>query len=402
MDRLFRLPFPAIVGAAAVLAGTLAIFLLEGPDEVSVRMRIQEQVAQRIRTELKTLEGLSFQFIANQDLNDSLYAYGNRANRYDVALYNLSFTRHLESQRVTATLLEDAFFLDYDEPERIPLTMTEDFLRPEIAEVRRFVWDRVVAADGAWAWIDRPLVVHGARYIAGARLIKRLKTGEPIGVLPILVSAERVALLLGESTDKRGAADGEFCALVASDGTALAVSAVPGAQGARGGDEALLRRAVEDKAEDSSRFIAETDGGRRSVVVARVAPEGPWLVSARPETADYGALARFLAAAAVAGAATAFGLRGSRALGAGRRAGSAVEGELPPDFPPLSPRERRLLVLLSRGLSNKEIAWEFGIKEQTVKNYLRSVYEKIGVHDRVSALLKLRGEAPGKRPEGST
>lgn len=399
MDRLFRVPFPAIVGAAAVLAGTLAFFLLESPDEVSVRVRIQEQVAQRIRTELKTLEGLSFQFIANQDLNDSLYAYGNRANRYDVALYNLSFTRHLESQRATATLLEDAFFLDYDEPERIPLTMTEDFLRPEIAEVRRFVWERVVAADGAWAWMEKPLVVHGACYIAGARLIKKLKTGEPIGVLPILVSAERVALLLGESTDKRGAADGEFCALVASDGTALAVSAAPGA---RGGDEALLSRAVADKTEASSRFIAETDGGRRSVVVARVAPEGPWLVSARPEAADYGALVRFLAAAAVAGAATAFGMRGSRALGAGRRAGPAEEGELPPDFPPLSPRERRLLILLSRGLSNKEIAWEFGIKEQTVKNYLRSVYEKIGVHDRVSALLKLRGEAPGKRPEGST
>jgi len=399
MDRIFRVPFPAIVGAAAVLAGTLAFFLLESPDEVSVRMRIQEQVAQRIRTELKTLEGLSFQFIANQDLNDSLYAYGNRSNRYDVALYNLSFTRHLESQRATATLLEDAFFLDYDEPERIPLTMTEDFLRPEIAEVRRFVWDRVVSADGAWAWMDRPMVVHGARYIAGARLIKKLKTGEPIGVMPILVSAEHAALLLGETTDKRGAAAGELCALVASDGTALAVSTAPDAGGV---DDALLRQAVSSQADDPFHFIAEADGERRSVVVAKVAPEGPWLVSARQAAADYGALARALAAAAVAGAATAFGLRGSRALGAGRRAAAGEEGELPPDFPPLTPRERRLLILLSRGLSNKEIAWEFGIKEQTVKNYLRSVYEKIGVHDRVSALLKLRGEAPGKRPEGST
>ena len=45
------------------------------------------------------------------------------------------------------------------------------------------------------------------------------------------------------------------------------------------------------------------------------------------------------------------------------------------------------------GKTNKEIAYELGIAEQTVKNYVSTLYDKLGVHDRVSAVLRYRGGA---------
>lgn len=51
----------------------------------------------------------------------------------------------------------------------------------------------------------------------------------------------------------------------------------------------------------------------------------------------------------------------------------------------LSEREREILSLLAIGKSNKEIASELGLREQTVKNYLHNIYKKLGVQDRVSA-----------------
>jgi DNA-binding CsgD family transcriptional regulator len=53
----------------------------------------------------------------------------------------------------------------------------------------------------------------------------------------------------------------------------------------------------------------------------------------------------------------------------------------------IPPRELEILLLVAEGKSNKEIAYNLNLKEQTVKNYIRSLYEKIGVHDRVSASL---------------
>jgi DNA-binding NarL/FixJ family response regulator len=52
----------------------------------------------------------------------------------------------------------------------------------------------------------------------------------------------------------------------------------------------------------------------------------------------------------------------------------------------LTAREREVLNLLARGLSNREIAEELVITNKTVKNHLSRVYEKIGVHSRAEAI----------------
>jgi DNA-binding NarL/FixJ family response regulator len=54
---------------------------------------------------------------------------------------------------------------------------------------------------------------------------------------------------------------------------------------------------------------------------------------------------------------------------------------------PLTPREREVLVLIGRGMSNKLIARELGIAEKTVKAHVSAVLAKLGVTDRTQAAL---------------
>lgn len=51
----------------------------------------------------------------------------------------------------------------------------------------------------------------------------------------------------------------------------------------------------------------------------------------------------------------------------------------------LTQREREVLALLVRGLSNKEIAAQLYVTAETVKQHLKSIYNKLGVHTRAAA-----------------
>ena len=53
----------------------------------------------------------------------------------------------------------------------------------------------------------------------------------------------------------------------------------------------------------------------------------------------------------------------------------------------LSPRETEVLTLVVRGLANKQIARELGIRERTVKQHLTNAFQRIGVADRTQAAL---------------
>jgi DNA-binding NarL/FixJ family response regulator len=56
----------------------------------------------------------------------------------------------------------------------------------------------------------------------------------------------------------------------------------------------------------------------------------------------------------------------------------------------LTAREREVLLLVARGLPNKRIARELGIAEKTVKAHLTTVFQRIGVTDRVQATIWAR------------
>jgi DNA-binding NarL/FixJ family response regulator len=53
----------------------------------------------------------------------------------------------------------------------------------------------------------------------------------------------------------------------------------------------------------------------------------------------------------------------------------------------LTPKEMKIVALIVQGCKNKEIGLRLGTTEQVIKNYLRSIYDKTGVSDRLELAL---------------
>lgn len=72
-------------------------------------------------------------------------------------------------------------------------------------------------------------------------------------------------------------------------------------------------------------------------------------------------------------------------LEAYRNQNSRVSGSRPKVQ--LTPKESLIVSCVTQGMKNKEIALRVGTTEQVVKNYLRKVYDKLGVADRLELAL---------------
>jgi DNA-binding NarL/FixJ family response regulator len=68
-----------------------------------------------------------------------------------------------------------------------------------------------------------------------------------------------------------------------------------------------------------------------------------------------------------------------------RRDGEARVQEVP--APKLTEREMQVLKLVARGMNNRDIAKELFISENTVKNHVRNILEKLQIHSRMEAVM---------------
>src|SRR5437016_3547073 len=84
--------------------------------------------------------------------------------------------------------------------------------------------------------------------------------------------------------------------------------------------------------------------------------------------------------------------------------GNGANGAKGRERSPLSAREREIVALVAQGYKNKEMAEKMFISEQTVKNHLHNIFDKLGVSDRLELALyaihkglHLTGESPAVR-----
>jgi DNA-binding NarL/FixJ family response regulator len=81
--------------------------------------------------------------------------------------------------------------------------------------------------------------------------------------------------------------------------------------------------------------------------------------------------------------------------------GAVVQRSAPAELQELTPREHEVFKLIARGLSNAEIAGELVVSETTVKTHVARVLMKLGVRDRVQAVVLAYESgvvAPGATP----
>jgi DNA-binding NarL/FixJ family response regulator len=64
----------------------------------------------------------------------------------------------------------------------------------------------------------------------------------------------------------------------------------------------------------------------------------------------------------------------------------------------MTDRERQVLLLVSDGLANKQVARRLGISERTVKAHLTNIFQRLGVRDRTQAALWAREHLTERRP----
>jgi len=145
-------------------------------------------------------------------------------------------------------------------------------------------------------------------------------------------------------------------------------------------------------------FVGGTEAGEQVLAALRAGARGYLAMDAAP--ADLVAAVRILAA----GGAVLAPLTLGRLLDRYATGLPAAPAVLSPELAGLTDREREVLVQLARGLSNAEIAARLSVSETTVKTHVAHVLAKLGLRDRVQAVVLAYESGlvvPGSRDNGS-
>jgi DNA-binding NarL/FixJ family response regulator len=67
-----------------------------------------------------------------------------------------------------------------------------------------------------------------------------------------------------------------------------------------------------------------------------------------------------------------------------------VAGSPSPATPPLTRREREVASLLAHGLTNRRISSELVFSEHTVRQHVKNILKKLGIHSREQVASRLR------------
>src|SRR5690242_11936008 len=79
----------------------------------------------------------------------------------------------------------------------------------------------------------------------------------------------------------------------------------------------------------------------------------------------------------------------------------AEAAELMARLATLTPQQVRVLMMLSEGLLNKQIAYQLGVSEATVKAHVSAILQKLGVESRTQAVIAAAKIEAGQWPQGA-
>lgn len=79
----------------------------------------------------------------------------------------------------------------------------------------------------------------------------------------------------------------------------------------------------------------------------------------------------------------------------------AEAAELMARMATLTPQQVRVLMMLSEGLLNKQIAYQLGVSEATVKAHVSAILQKLGVESRTQAVIAAAKIEAGHWPQGA-
>ena len=390
----------------SLTVGFLAILLLLLDLRTSIRLDdpadyaagILELRAGRTEELASALEAVSYQFLSNQLLNDTLVSYVSDSELYDISRWNSIFSGHLEGLAGTVPELEDAVFFDTGSPGRIPMTMSDSLTRQVWIPVRNTIAAQAISADGGpvWGMLPRSAELPAPEWEADsppllcARLIKHNRDGTRLGVLVLLIDPDRLARTVsGYSLDEGIAVSRKTDYSLLLDGQGRVLASVDPSFALKPASEVIPGF----DAQLAGRLPSSGPGRYRTSsywVVYNPVPGRKWtLLSILPISATPFPIPVRLLLLCILGF-SAWIIRGN--LRTARRVPEAGPREfsLPPWWSDLTPKEASVLLFLLTGKGNKEIASIMGLREQTVKNYLHSAYGRIGAQDRVSAIVILR------------
>lgn len=372
------------------------------------------------------LEDISFQFIANRDLNQTLREYSTQEEKYQVSKAYIAFTNFLEGQAFTNPEMQNAIFWDYDEPAKKALTMREGISNDAMNYLKtsEFAAEmRAASGDAIWRranLTNRP----GDESLLLGRMVKHTFSDSPLGFLVIVIDPSSIVATVKKVVDMDlyysiGILRSEYLGIFDSKSSVL----IAKQKGSSQGDEDLQ----ELFGSLSNKQIVNNQGSGPVWVDKEVGSDNLLFI-----LADIGSTGWKLALPMALRSSTQFTARTSRqgamnvAVGvtmaamilllaglglfwrwtpvmAGGRTKDAVKttapaldessietnenyyGECGNALARLTDKEMRLLCLIVKGYSNKKIADVLCVAEQTVKNSVSALYVKLGVEDRVQA-----------------
>lgn len=382
---------------------------------VQYSMHVLEQIAANTEVKLTNYENISSQFIANPDYNQLLHDYHFSKAVYDISLPNQKFSNLFEGYAFYDFNIYDAVFIDESDPQKKALTMGESLTNERIRSLRTSSFYRqIIEADGQPVW-QTPIRLERTSeyYLLLGRRIKQLFTGKPLGALIVFIKENVLddtindQLYLERDAQSLSDFQGEYSVIVDRMGTIISS---PFKQ--------TIGQSIEEKTALKKWLMSEKPGagsfkGRireQDVFIVTQAIGGrPWYLinfipaplTAGPEKDSLKLTKGLLKALMVLlGVLVVYQLAVLlKSILASRKSGAAhpqafriLTDEVSRNNSPswlneLSVREREILILISQGYDNREIAKSLFIAEQTVKNHVSSIYSKLGVHDRLHVSL---------------